>query len=811
MGCFGRKKQEPVSDTEQVISTHRRCRDLIYLILFAAFWGGMVYVAYLAFHRGKPERLEYGVDSYGNLCGVKNDWDGTGGPDLTLKTKLYYLNPLELLNPETVDTAKAICVEECPAAADVCGIAEFPCTTAAQYRCPYYRTAEDGLYGTLTITADEAGYADTYWDSLTTTTLGNSQCGIDQAGFPDKYKSVFLADPSNPTCGQWLQFTSQYPGSGPCYPVLVQTVDHLNRCFPNFDSALLADVVTAAGLQAYNGSATLYSSTFASASQRLQRYIADIHKGILIILVAGLAAGMFLSLIWMVLLRFAAGLMAWAAVLSVNIFCAACTMLAFLKSGIFGTSHFYALGSSVAAELTAAESTDASDRKAWLIVAYIMAACTAILILLTLLMLRRVKVAIACIKVASQAVSTMPSLFFFPIIPFIMTVCLIVYWVAVAGYLYSAGTITAKTTTASSSTALTISALYDAASSGASPPPPSPPPPPPPAGAADLSDAACANNPTCYYTMEWDKKLEYLFIYHFFGLLWTNQFIVGFGYVTIAGAVAHFYWSKGERDRMPRFPVGLALKNTIKYHLGSVALGSFVVALIQFVRFLLEYLEKKSKIAQAKAGVAGAFVKYLMCCVNCCMWYLEKVVKFINRNAYIMVAVHGSGYCSSAFHAAKLILSNILRIAAVNTIGDALLWLGKISVCAGCGVIAFLMSDLTYYTNATKYPATYLSSPLLPILISLLVGYTVAQCFFNVYEMAIDTILLSFCEDCESHNGDPQYAPLLLLGAIGKQVLVKERKLTKKETEAQAKRTKELSRNKELYSIKAHSASGPAV
>lgn len=75
-------------------------------------------------------------------------------------------------------------------------------------------------------------------------------------------------------------------------------------------------------------------------------------------------------------------------------------------------------------------------------------------------------------------------------------------------------------------------ALYDAASSGASPPPPSPPPPPPPAGAADLSDAACANNPTCYYTMEWDKKLEYLFIYHFFGLLWTNQFIVGFGYAS---------------------------------------------------------------------------------------------------------------------------------------------------------------------------------------------------------------------------------------------------------------------------------------
>ena len=40
---------------------------------------------------------------------------------------------------------------------------------------------------------------------------------------------------------------------------------------------------------------------------------------------------MFLSLIWMVLLRFCAGIMAWAVVLSVNILCAVCTILAFLK------------------------------------------------------------------------------------------------------------------------------------------------------------------------------------------------------------------------------------------------------------------------------------------------------------------------------------------------------------------------------------------------------------------------------------------------------------------------------------------------
>ena len=44
------------------------------------------------------------------------------------------------------------------------------------------------------------------------------------------------------------------------------------------------------------------------------------------------------------------------------------------------------------------------------------------------------------------------------------------------------------------------------------------------------------------------------------------------------------------------------------------------------------------------------------------------------------------------------------------------------------------------------------------------------QIFFSGYEMDIDTILLSFCEDCESNNGHPQCAPPLLMEAIGETV-----------------------------------------
>jgi choline transporter-like protein 2/4/5 len=72
--------------------------------------------------------------------------------------------------------------------------------------------------------------------------------------------------------------------------------------------------------------------------------------------------------------------------------------------------------------------------------------------------------------------------------------------------------------------------------------------------------------------------------------------------------------------------------------LGSIALGSLIVAVIQFIRFLLEYIDQRTKAIQAGNPV----YKYIMCCMKCCVWYFEMIMKFINRNAYILVAVKGA-------------------------------------------------------------------------------------------------------------------------------------------------------------------------
>lgn len=48
---------------------------------------------------GDVNTIMYGVDSMGNICGAENNWNGTGGPNLVNRTKLYYLMPYQVCPP----------------------------------------------------------------------------------------------------------------------------------------------------------------------------------------------------------------------------------------------------------------------------------------------------------------------------------------------------------------------------------------------------------------------------------------------------------------------------------------------------------------------------------------------------------------------------------------------------------------------------------------------------------------------------------------------------------------------------------------
>ena len=100
--------------------------------------------------------------------------------------------------------------------------------------------------------------------------------------------------------------------------------------------------------------------------------------------------------------------------------------------------------------------------------------------------------------------------------------------------------------------------------------------------------------------------------------------------MTIAGAVAHFYYARGNRDKMPRSPLWSSINITLWYHMGTVAIGSFILALLIFVRMILTIIERRSRwLTRSKVG--NTWLKYIFSCLTLILWVIEKIVKVINR------------------------------------------------------------------------------------------------------------------------------------------------------------------------------------
>ena len=104
-----------------------------------------------------------------------------------------------------------------------------------------------------------------------------------------------------------------------------------------------------------------------------------------------------------------------------------------------------------------------------------------------------------------------------------------------------------------------------------------------------------------------------------------------------------------------------SFRRCMRYHAGSMAMGSFIISVVQMLRFALMYVERQSKELRNK----NKMVRVLFCAVQICLWCLDKCVRYISRNAYIIVAMRGESFCSSAMHAFWLIAKNLTKVRAL--------------------------------------------------------------------------------------------------------------------------------------------------
>jgi len=227
---------------------------------------------------------------------------------------------------------------------------------------------------------------------------------------------------------------------------------------------------------------------------------------------------------------------------------------------------------------------------------------------------------------------------------------------------------------------------------------------------------------------------DYRFAVSFFVFLWNNALNIAIGQCIIAGAVGVWFFTPNA-EKGKNSPIKTSVWNVFRYHLGSLAFGSFIIAVIKFIRYLMQYFEKQAAAQKNKVMVM------VLKCLRCCMWCFENCVRFLNKNAYIQIALLGTNFCTSAKHAFFLILRNALRFGTIGILSYMVEVIGLFFIMAAS-------VGLGYLIHQGLHPE---AAPIVPMIGFGMMSYVVAKLFLNVFGMAVDSTLQCFlaCEEMD--------------------------------------------------------------
>ena len=295
----------------------------------------------------------------------------------------------------------------------------------------------------------------------------------------------------------------------------------------------------------------------------------------------------------------------------------------------------------------------------WKNIFIILCVTTGILFLLFIFIISRVRVAVAVIGEASKAVWSILSSLFFPLITSAMIIVCVGYWAMTCLFL------------ATSKSPVFRIRFPQNDTLG------------PPCTELEMKTNGSFCEFTGYGGDSWfHRNNGWLQVLNLALSLWMVNFCIAFGEIVLAGAFASYYWAFSSKDR-PFFPILDAFHRSLRYHVGTVALGSLIITIIQLIRITLEYINNKLK------GSGNPVAKAIMCCLRCCFWLLEKCMRAINRNAYVITAIYGYYFCKAACEALGLFVRNLVRTAVLSGISFFVLFMGKVLITAIMGGLSW--------------------------------------------------------------------------------------------------------------------------
>jgi len=232
----------------------------------------------------------------------------------------------------------------------------------------------------------------------------------------------------------------------------------------------------------------------------------------------------------------------------------------------------------------------------------------------------------------------------------------------------------------------------------------------------------------------------WIILFHF---LWAYFFHVAMFVAIIAFSVSRwfFYREDSEHDSGTGIgedgwffgkPILVAFKELCRYHLGSFAFGSFILAVVTMPRIVLEYISANS------AADQNQVTKAIIWALRCCLWCLEKCVQFLTEYAYVYVAVTGKPFCSAARASFTLFTKYPVQVALDKTACVAMGFLASVTVPVSMAVVAFPLIKTQWFPCA---------------IFIVILAYVTTRLTTGVYDVCVTTLFVCAMRDKEFYGG----------------------------------------------------------
>lgn len=145
-----------------------------------------------------------------------------------------------------------------------------------------------------------------------------------------------------------------------------------------------------------------------------------------------------------------------------------------------------------------------------------------------------------------------------------------------------------------------------------------------------------------------------------------------------------YFSGQGSDDAVAtgKVSASLAYKWSWTFQLGTICYGSFLLAVMDFIRTMLEsFVNSKNP------------NPVLRCLVSCILYIFDRFLKFINKQAFIHAAFSSTDFCTSAKTGFFLAIRNFGRFVALELAAFIIMLLGK-------GIIIALSLVLCYFIGS---------------------------------------------------------------------------------------------------------------